>query len=49
MTGVLFVVALACATALLLFLLWGAFIMLSCAIDFGRAARVARRAQRSDA
>jgi hypothetical protein len=49
MTGVLFVAALICATALLLFLLWGALIMLSCVIAFGRASRVARRAQKTDA
>jgi hypothetical protein len=30
------------ATAALLFILWGAFIMICCVIDFGRAARVAR-------
>lgn len=45
MVGVVFVVALACVTALLLFLFWGALVMLRCVRDFGRAARVARRAE----
>ena len=31
----------------LLFLLWGAFVMLLCVRDFGRAARVARQAERT--
>jgi len=48
MHGMLFVVALACATALMLFLIWGAFIMLCCVVDFGRAARVARRAEQTE-
>ena len=42
MAGMLFFVALACATALMLFLLWGAAIMTVCLINFGRAARIAR-------
>jgi hypothetical protein len=48
MVGLPFVAALACATALMLFLLWGAFIMLCCVVDFGRAARVARRTERAE-
>jgi hypothetical protein len=42
MTGVPFFAALVIVTALLLFLLWGAFIMLRCVVVFGRAAKVAR-------
>jgi hypothetical protein len=36
------VVMIAVVVLLLLFLLWGAFILLSCMVDFGRAARIAQ-------
>ena len=49
MRGVGFAVALLCATSLLLFLLWGAFIMARCVVDFGRAAKVARAEWRTHA
>ncbi len=37
------------AASLLLFLLWGAFILASCVINFGRAARIARAQWKADA
>jgi hypothetical protein len=37
------------ATALLLFLLWGAFILVCCVVDFGRAAKVAREEWKASA
>ena len=37
------------ASSLLLFLLWGAFILVCCVIDFGRAAKIATAQWKSDA
>jgi hypothetical protein len=46
-TGLLLAL-LSASTALLLFLLWGAWIMVNCVVSFGRAARIARDAWKAD-
>ena len=47
--GIGLIATVAIAVALLLFLLWGAFILASCVVDFGRAARIARAQWNADA